>query len=117
VQSVVQMAEAPLGGRAGVAAAASAAALPDAAWARIAACADPEGRRALRATCPALRRLADAGCVSVTLPGGEPAAAAAGMRALAARAGAFGGLQRLRVRGAGDDCAAPMVDVLRAAAG
>jgi hypothetical protein len=108
------MPEAPHGGRA----AACAASLPDDAWARIAACADPDSRRALRATCSALRRLADAGCASIALPGGEPAAAAAdSVRLLAERAGAFGGLRRLCLHGVGDECADPLLALLRAAPG
>jgi hypothetical protein len=117
------MPEAPHGGRAGragragaaAAAASAAATLPEAAWARIAACADLDSRRALRATCSALRRLADAGCASIALPGGEPAAAAADVRA--ARAGAVGGLRRLCMRGVGDECAAALLELLRAAPG
>jgi hypothetical protein len=101
----------------------AAAALPDAVWARIAACADLNSRRALRATCSALRRLADAGCASLELPpgvvwpAGDYDAAAAAMRALAARAGAFGVLRRLHLRGARDDCVAPLADLLAVASG
>jgi hypothetical protein len=47
-------------------------------------------------------------CVCVCVPADD-------VRALASRAGEFGGLRRLRLRGVGDECATPLLDLLLAA--